>query len=221
MPARHAGDLAMSQAASTGMHWHAKPRNPGLETGQASDSCLQRISLSVDERRPACGLGRAGAVDAACRYQCPSQCSANHRMTGMRMAFAASGGLRSVGELAPGTDARSQRRFAHIARWIATREIIGFMWQAQPWVPMFQFDTGPRLRPRPSLQPLFELLIPVHDAWSMANWFARPHPWLSGRRPVDSCAGELAALLDVAHLEHFIATGQTQQQRPATRPACN
>lgn len=131
------------------------------------------------------------------------------------MAFAGSGGLRSVGELAHRNDSHSRTRFAHMARWIATREIIGFMWQAEPWVPMFQFDAGPRLQPRRALQPLFGLLVPLYDAWEMANWFARPNQWLSGHRPVDACAGHLAAVLDVAHLEHFIATGKTQWQHPA------
>jgi len=134
----------------------------------------------------------------------------------MRMAFAASGGLLTVGELANGNDPNSQARFALIAKGIAAREIIGFMWQSKPWVPMFQFDAGSRLVPRQALQPLFKLLVPLYDAWEMANWFARPNPWLSGLRPVDQCTVRLEAVLDVAHLEHFIATGQTAQPYSAT-----
>lgn len=134
--------------------------------------------------------------------------------TAMRMAFAASGGLLTVGELADGNDPDSQARFAQIAKGISTREIIGFMWQSEPWVPMFQFETGLPVMPRRALQPLFKLLIPLYEPWEMANWFARPNQWLSGSRPVDECVAHLEAVLDVAHLEHFIATGQAAPQLP-------
>ncbi len=144
------------------------------------------------------------------------------RMAAMRMAFAGSGGLLTVGELADGNGPDSRARFAHIAKGIATREIIGFMWQSEPWVPMFQFDAGSDLLPRQALQPLFRLLAPLYDPWEMANWFARSNPWLSGLRPVDQCAAHLQAVLDVAHLEHFIATGQTPEQHSeAPHTTCN
>lgn len=168
--------------------------------------------MGVEDHWLMCRRSSTGAanVERAERWQLHG--SAEHRMAGMRMAFIASGGLRSVGELTRGKDKHSRTRFAQIARWIATREIIGFMWQAEPWVPMFQFDAGPLLQPRQDLQPLFGLLVPLYDAWEMANWFARPNPWLSGHKPVDVCAGNLSAVLDVAHLEHFIASGKTQPQ---------
>lgn len=139
-------------------------------------------------------------------------------MAEMRMAFAASGGLLTVGDLADGNDPESRSRFAQIAKGIATREILSFMWQSEPWVPMFQFDAGPDLLPRRALQPLFRLLVPLYDVWEVTNWFARPNQWLSGLRPVDLCADHVEALLDVAHLEHFIATGQASQQHPAAPP---
>jgi hypothetical protein len=143
-------------------------------------------------------------------------------MAAMRIAYAASGGLRSVGELAQGQDPRNRARFAQIARWIATREIVSFMWEAEPWVPMFQFEAGARLMPRRRLQPLFAMLIPLYDPWDLANWFARSHPRLSGPRPADACTGRLAAVLDLAQLEHFIATGQAPWPQPAATGApCN
>jgi len=162
-------------------------------------------------RRSAPGMAAVEPAD-----QRDLQNSVDHRMAGMRMAYIASGGLRSVGELTRSNDQHSRTRFAQIARWIGTREIIGFMWQAEPWVPMFQFEAGPRLEPRQSLQPLFGLLVPLYDAWEMANWFVKPNPWLSGRKPVDDCTDRLPAVLDVAHLEYFIASGEIEPHVLAT-----
>lgn len=194
---------------------HAERRDASMVARDGLHDRLQRTTAGADHPGFVCARGLPGAANGQCSDQCKSQCSAPHRMAGMRIAFTGSGGLRSVGELAHRHDAHSRTRFAHIARWIATREIIGFMWQAEPWVPMFQFDAGPRLQPRRALQPLFGLLVPLYDAWEMANWFARPNQWLSGHRPVDDCAGHLSSVLDVAHLEHFIATGKTPWQHPA------
>jgi len=187
-------------------------RDAGMQGRRGADDELPH---AVNGAAHLCERGFAFAANGGCPDLCELQCHAQQRMHDMRLAFAATGGLRSVGELAPGDDASDQARFADIARWIATRRIIGFMWCAQPWVPMFQFDLRPRLQPRRDLQPLFDLLAPLYEPWAMANWFARPNPWLSGRRPIDDCVDRLPAVLDVAHLEHFIATGQTQTESPA------
>lgn len=186
---------------------------PTISAGHDLQDRLQRTPVGIDDprlmrQRSSPGAANNGNADR----QGLQHLSAEHRMAGMRMAFIASGGLRSVGELTRGKDKHSSSRFAQIARWIATREIMGFMWHAEPWVPMFQFDAGPHLQPRQDLQPLFALLAPLYDAWEMANWFAKPNHWLSGHRPVDDCAGNLSTVLDVAHLEHFIASGEAQPQ---------
>lgn len=198
----------MSNGSSAAALQHVERRDPGTDLRYDMNFRMQPTPVGIDDPWLMCRRGQPGAANVTCPDPCNRPCSAKHRMAGMRMAFAASGGLRSVGELAQGTDLRSRSRFTHIARWIATREIIGFMWHAEPWVPMFQFEAGPRMQPRRSLQPLFEILVPLYDAWTMANWFARPNQYLSGHRPVDEYTGNLSGVMDVAHLEHFIATGQ-------------
>ena len=75
---------------------------------------------------------------------------------------------------------------------------------------------GMRMEARQSLQPLFGLLVPLYVAWEMANWFVKPNPWLSGRKPVDDCTDRLPAVLDVAHLEYFIASGEIEPHVLAT-----
>lgn len=205
----------MNSATIAAVLRHGERRDNSMDARRGLNDSLHGTLAGVDEPWPMFERRFPGAAKGKSPDECNLQQVAKHRMAGMRMAFAASGGLRSVGELAHRNDSRSRTRFAHIARWIATREIIGFMWEAEPWVPMFQFDAGPGLRPRQALQPLFALLVPLYDAWEIANWFARPNHWLSGHRPVDDCAARLSAVLDVAHLEHFIASGETQAQNRA------
>lgn len=191
------------------------PHNPHM---QARNSPINRLSLTPDDvvgPRHVDGSSLPFEAHATVTETGAMPRSVDCRMTAMRTAFEASGGLLTVGELANGSEPHRKIRFAQIAKGIAAREIIGFMWQSEPWVPMFQFDTQSRLQPRPALQPLFRLLVPLYDAWEMANWFARPNQWLSGLKPVDACVSRLQAVLDVAHLEHFIATGQPPHQDPA------
>lgn len=205
----------MNIASSAGTLRLGERRNTILGRHHDMNDRMQAIPVGDDDPWLMCRRHSAAAANSERADRSDVQHSMEHRMAGMRMAFIASGGLRSVGELTRSKDQHSRTRFAQIARWIATREIIGFMWHGEPWVPMFQFDDGPRLQPRQSLQPLFGLLVPLYDAWEMANWFARPNHWLSGRRPVDDCAARLSAVLDVAHLEHFIASGKILPQAPA------
>ncbi len=212
----------MSHAFTKGMLRHEEQRDANMDARRNMNDRIQWAPIGADACSVVSGRRDPVAGSGARLDPCDLPRSTGLQMADMRMAFAPSGGLRTVGELAHGNDPHSRARFAHIAKEIAARDIIGFMWQAEPWVPMFQFDAGPRMLPRRALRPLFELLVPLYDAWEMASWFARPNQWLSGRRPVDHCTGQLAAVLDVAHLEHFIATGQTWRQHSAvTRTICN
>lgn len=200
----------------------AGPRSTQMETRNSANERVQWTpDVVVDPHRMG-GPDMPFAVHGVVTDPGDMPPSMEYRMAAMRSAFAATGGLLTVGELADGNDPHSRARFAQIAKGIATREIIGFMWQSEPWVPMFQFEAGSRLLPRRALQPLFKLLVPLYDAWEMANWFARSNPWLSGLRPVDQCTNHLEAVLDVAQLEHYIATGQASQQNPvAHHTRCN
>ncbi len=194
-----------------------KRRSINMEARNKSIDRLQWTPAAVAASHHIDGQGLPHAVHAEVTVSSKMSSSTEYRLAEMRMAFAASGGLLTVGELSDSNDPDSQSRFAQIAKGIAAREIIGFMWQSEPWVPMFQFETASRWAPRRALQPLFKLLVPLYDAWEMAHWFARPNQWLSGLTPVDQCKNHLEAVLDVAHLEHFIATGKAPQQ-PAVAP---
>lgn len=207
--------FAFGQTCNASMHRPDRLNSIDREARDRSVDRLQCLPATVVAPHHVSRQGLPGSIHGEVTAASDPAPSTKYRLAEMRMAFASSGGLLTVGELADGHDPHSRARFARIAKGIATREIIGFMWQSEPWVPMFQFESRSRLLPRHALQPLFKLLVPLYDAWDMANWFARPNQWLSELRPVDQCTGHLAAVLDVAHLEHFIATGQRSQQDQA------
>lgn len=91
---------------------------------------------------------------------------------------------------------------ASLARWIVERRVISFEWQAQTWLPWFQFR-GADHAPDPALAAVLAVLgvasVPaVRGDWGQAHWFARPHDRLGGCRPLDLLAGMPGAVLAAA-----------------------
>ena len=93
-----------------------------------------------------------------------------------------------------------------LARWIARRSVISFEWQAQIWLPLFQF-MRPEMRPCPAVVSVLAELAPVCEPWELAHWFARDNVWLDGRVPADALAITPAAVLAAARADRFIRTG--------------
>ena len=84
--------------------------------------------------------------------------------------------------------------------------MICFQWQAEPWLPLFQFSRFD-MAPQRQLRPVFEELTSVYDPWEMGAWFVRPNPWLAQRMPIDMLLADLSAVLHAARAERFIANG--------------
>lgn len=95
---------------------------------------------------------------------------------------------------------------ATLAKWVASRQVLCFEWQAQAWFPWFQFDRR-SLLPQPQLRPVLDELTPIYDPWQLASWFARPNPWLSDHTPVAALGLDLAAVVHAARAEGFIVRG--------------
>ena len=84
--------------------------------------------------------------------------------------------------------------------------LVCFGWQAQTWLPLFQFQRV-TLSPDPQLRPLFAELTKVYYDWEMASWFALPNPWLDQRVPVDTLGRDYCAVLDAARADRFALNG--------------
>ncbi len=124
----------------------------------------------------------------------------------MLEAYRSSGGLASAQEILTLFQRRGGPEVAALTRWIGERELICFEWQAQTWLPLFQFQRV-TLSPDPQLRPLFAELTKVYDHWEMASWFALPNPWLDQRVPVDTLGRDYCAVLDAARADRFALNG--------------
>lgn len=145
------------------------------------------------------------AVPRGC--QCAAHDSSDIQFVAMLDAYRKSGGLCRARELheviARSTDVGGPD-VAVLNGWIMQREVICFEWQANAWLPWFQFNRLD-MTPHSQLRPVLEELNTVYDPWEIGCWFARPNPWLSDRTPVDALLAHLPELLHAARAERFIA----------------
>jgi hypothetical protein len=88
-------------------------------------------------------------------------------------------------------------RSVSLAKLIYTGQVFGFEWRTSLWIPMFQFNADDlTLRPGPQR---VRAELPTHwSGWMRASWFAAPHAWLDGRRPVDVLDSDIDAVLRAA-----------------------
>jgi hypothetical protein len=124
----------------------------------------------------------------------------------LRAAYGPSGGLARGDDLARLLEDRQQGGFVSLARVIVGREVFGFKWHDELWVPMFQFELRD-LSIKRAHRPVLAELTPVFDNWSLADWFVRPNSWLSDQCPVQLLASNLLAVLNAARADRFIASG--------------
>lgn len=124
----------------------------------------------------------------------------------MLNAFRDSGGLSRAEDVVRRFSDESGADMATLRGWIERRQVIGFDWEMQTWLPLFQFDRF-SMTPRPELGLVFAELKAVYDPWDLAHWFARPNSSLGGRRPVDTIARDMAAVRHAARADRFVALG--------------
>jgi hypothetical protein len=103
-----------------------------------------------------------------------------------------SGGITSADTLARLLD--DNLRQLSLASLLNERDVFGFHWLDEFWVPMFQFDD--ELTPRGEIRRiLVELdgLFTSNGNWPLARWFIEPCGFLQERKPLDvlNCAGEI------------------------------
>lgn len=130
----------------------------------------------------------------------------DHQFVEMLNGYRHSGGLARAEELVAMVQCRAAGDVSSVARWIVDRSVICFDWQAQLWIPLFQFE-GPRMTLGPHLGAVFAELRGVFDPWELARWFALPNESLGGRSPVDVLRRRPADVIAAARTDRFIADG--------------
>lgn len=135
--------------------------------------------------------------------QLEQKCQQDRRFMELLGAYRASGGLARAQEVRALHQRRGATERRALARRIAGREIISFEWQAQAWLPLFQFardDMGLL----PGLTPVLSELVPLYDSWEVAEWFVRDAPALHNSNPLALLPLGWDQVLDAARMEHFI-----------------
>jgi len=113
-------------------------------------------------------------------------------------AFRASGGTAPSAEVARLLKQRPHGASINSLNLIASGPAFCFEWRGLQWMPMFQFNALDLALTLASQQVRAELDAAL-DSWAVAAWFARPHAWLYGLRPVDLIDSNLTAVLQAAH----------------------
>lgn len=128
------------------------------------------------------------------------------RFVSLLNAYRQSGGLARAEEVNRMFTSQRDAKDAPRAAWLARRCWIAFEWEAQTWLPRFQFLPA-GLLPAPTLGAVLDELDPVFSAWEVAEWFARGNSCLGGRTPVDALGEDPRAVLHAARCDRYIARG--------------
>lgn len=155
--------------------WRAPPR-PDLDLGRDAHGA---------------GLARTTPLGSDCDFMALLQ------------GYRRSGGLARASDVVDLLDPGTGTGLARLARWVVERRVIHFEWQAQTWLPWFQFG-GPDHTPDPALGAVLSVLaravLPAatQGDWARAVWFARPHERLADRAPLDVIGVNAGAVLRAA-----------------------
>ncbi|WP_394787250.1 hypothetical protein [Rhodoferax sp.] len=138
-------------------------------------------------------------------WQYPPQQREDYQFMGLLNAYRCSGGLARADEVQALCARRGGPSLPVLARWMVQRDVIGFEWQTDYWLPLFQFQHD--MTPLPQLAPVCAELHAVYDARELAAWFVQPNAWLGNAVPADCLLTDPAAVLDAARAARFTSQG--------------
>lgn len=136
----------------------------------------------------------------------------DRQFVAMLQAFRPSGGLVPLKEVTEWFEAHQGPGGAELQDWIRRRMVLSLHWQAQCWLPWFQFNRT-SCTPHVQLRTVLNELNAVHAPWEACRWFTLPNPWLGRHRPVDMLLSDLSGVLDAAHADRLIANGHIPWNR--------
>ncbi len=121
-------------------------------------------------------------------------------------AYRSSGGLVRAEEALAMFPSEHASDIARLARWIVQRQVISFYWNAETWLPLFQFRRSD-MSIRVELDAVFAELNNIYDRWELATWFAWPNSVLADRSPAEAFMADPVAVLHAARLDRFVVNG--------------
>jgi hypothetical protein len=154
--------------------------------------------IAAPPRRPPSGFRAALAA--------PPADAASARYAKLAQAYRCRGGLATSDEVLRLLRPHAEQPISLLARWIVSRQAISFAWQSCTLLPMFQFARSD-MALRDPVQAVSAELCGSYDEWDLAAWFVEPNSWLGGEAPADAIAHDLAAVLQAARADRYIAKG--------------
>lgn len=130
----------------------------------------------------------------------------DRQFVAMLRSFRETGGLARGDEVAELLAHRGTGDVSRLARWIVSRDVIGFDWRGELWVPLFQFELG-GMTLRTGVAQVTQELAPEFDPWALAVWFSTPNAWLSDRSPAEAVGDDVVAVTEAARADRFALAG--------------
>lgn len=124
----------------------------------------------------------------------------------MALAYGQRGGFVTGDEVAGLMRGHVDQPVSVLARWIVTRQVLGFEWRSQTWIPLFQFNLA-EMSVRPDVWHVLRELSSALEDWELAIWFASPNVWLQDAVPLDMIDRDPSAVLHAARTDRFVAMG--------------
>jgi hypothetical protein len=166
-----------------------------------------RHGADAQQRNPLPSAPKPWSVcQAVCGLSPAAAPSLDEQFIAMLNAFRPSGGLARGHEVLASCKHCASADISALARWIVRREVIGFEWQQDTWLPLFQFSR-PGMTPHPALAPVLTELKPALDVWETACWFAQPNAALHQQCPANALTGDPFGVLQAARAARFMVTG--------------
>lgn len=186
--------LPSRQQSPLGHHWRA------THVAEGHSDCMRHVTQHYTEARHfvAGWTAQSPAVllaqrERAMRLVVPE----------LQRQLRASGGLCSSEHLLALMRERVSQPISHLARWIASRQVVQVSEMGTLWLPAFQFAPGfDGLRE--GVAEVLSELAPVLDDHEVALWFASPNMGLDGQCPADLMTVAPEEVQQVARLDRFI-----------------
>ena len=137
-------------------------------------------------------------------------------------AFRATGGTAPGATVARLLEEHQGGQGVSLPELVYTRQLFGFDWRANFWIPMFQFQADDLVL-KNAPQRVREALPTAWSRWAVACWFAAPNIHLNGLSPVDALDADLSAVLfaaaacDARGTSALFGTASASARAPAMR----
>jgi hypothetical protein len=149
-----------------------------------------------------CTLNSYGSQTPLAIRSCQLTNESDSAFVGMLEAYRNTGGLARAQEVFNLFKSHNDLGVTTLARWISLRRVLSLEWNADVWLPLFQFERQ-CMTIKPTFVPVLAELNQAFTPWELAYWCAQPHRWLDGDSPANMLDADAPRVLRAACSDHF------------------